>query len=301
MTPPNQNMTPKTIATLILIAAALPVAGFDDLDAMVRDKIINPDRDRRDLSWVTPKLRDEIIQRFKSQLPDPLRNADAEDGLLTLGDDETIERLIRQHHEWDDRAWVTLEASAREGVVARLIGDVTDNTTPKQVEGSDVIPASRRRLSTGIILTSIKRSPAFPERTRRWASHASDMLGVGFSPAQEQVYSQTLEWWAKNKDAVLARRYENATWVPPEAISIRVTAQAESPNAAKRVWPPTHPETSSASHGSDRTFPSPSGSVAIVGKHDESGDLAGGWGLWGGIVAAFAVAAGWLFLCRQRK
>lgn len=296
MTKRNRDMSTKTIFAWILFSVTLPVGGFDDLDAMVRQKVITPDRDKRDLSWVTPELRAEIIQRLKLHLQDPLRRGDAEDGLLTLGDEETIERLIRQYHEWDDRAGSSLEESAREGVVSKLIDDVSDKTRPETIKGSDVIPASRQMLSTTIILASIKRSPVFPERTRLWASHAKDMLQVGFPPAQEKVYSQTQEWWSKNKEAVLARRYENASWVPLEKISIPVTTSTASPQDPKRVWPPKRADNPTPAHDSDRTMPGLSGPVAIVGKQDGSAHLPGGWALWAGIAAVLAASASWLLL-----
>jgi len=292
----KQNMNVKMILTLFLATGVLHVSGFDDLDALVRERITNPDADTQDLTWLTPDLRTKIIQRLKSRLQDPDRSENAAEALLTLGDEETADRLIQQYHEGDDRAGRSLERSARESVVAKLIQDVADKTMPKIVEGSDLIPASRRRLSTGIILSGIKQSPVFPERTRLWASHAKDMLQVGFPPAQEKVYSQTQEWWSKNKEAVLARRYENASWVPLEKISIPVTTSMASPQDPKRVWPAKRADNPTPSHDSDRTMPGVSGPVTIVGKQEGSARLPGGWALWAGIAAVLAAAAGGLFL-----
>jgi len=305
MTKPVQaNMEIKTCLVLFLLMAAAIFAKADELDMQIRQKITSPAQHERDLSWISPELRPQIIARLKQRLEDPLRRDTAEDGLLTLNDEETIERLVKQYREGDHLALSRLQLSGREGTVSKLIEDVINGPGPWLFDGPDVVGATQQEISTGILLTSIRRSDAFPKETILWARNARDMLTSGLPVLQGKVFKQTQEWWSHNREAILAHKYENATWLPAEKIVLPFSKVPV--EDAKRVWPPKPGEKPGAPNTPkqpDGTASKPSGSapLATVDKAGERTPLRGGWALWAGIAAVLAAAAGWLWLRSKGK
>jgi hypothetical protein len=97
------------------------------------------------------------------------------------------------------------------------------------------------------------------------------------------------------KRLVLARAMEKALGI-----------ESETPENAKRVWPPKPgnkpgaPSTPSPQDGAANN-PNRPVPLATVDKTGEPAPLPGGWALWAGIAAILASAAGWLLLRSKRK
>jgi hypothetical protein len=72
-------------------------------------------------------------------------------------------------------------------------------------EYGDVIILPTRDRAARLILFCIVESPEFPAKTQGWVRSLDG----------RDEWTAANQWWIHNKEAVLAKRYQDATWLPP--------------------------------------------------------------------------------------
>jgi hypothetical protein len=115
---------------------------------------------------------------------------------------------------------------------------------------------------------------AFPTATRDWAQRMGfnfPLHGIGSNAPENRLLRK---WWEHNKEAILSRQYDKATWLPPASEEVPL---ATAPSASSQLNP-TQPT------------PAPQVQPAI--------DTSVGWGLVWPIAIAVVTLASGLFLVR---
>ncbi len=143
--------------------------------------------------------------------------------LVALGDDETIRDLVNKYnHSFDspesDALSPESDALSPEsdalsyGANPEIIPFLApDLSLPKDAgfrSLGDVGVLTPRLWSVSTILLCIAKSSEFPAKTQAWARSRHGNW--------DNTWSAVDQWWTHNKDAVLAKRYSEATWLPPQ-------------------------------------------------------------------------------------
>ena len=110
--------------------------------------------------------------------------------------------------------------------------------------GTDAWEFSFQDRALHFALQIIKRSTRFPPAARAWVSALHSM------PVDPDA--QFKDWWEHNKEAVLAKQYEKATWIPDEKIGkdppdtpAQAPAKITKPSAPSKPAPLAPPDSSS--------------------------------------------------------
>jgi len=158
-------------------------------------------------SAVISKLHDNLNKRRYDEIDQPSYNV-----LVTLNDEAAIQAMVDAYHQGSSLGESVLEWSAREGSLGILAHDVVNGATDFRSEG-DSRTLSIRDQSTLLMLNAIARSEVFSADARAWADKlAKDTFfnRVNFDYAN----NCTKNWWSHNREAVLSRHYNEATWLP---------------------------------------------------------------------------------------
>jgi hypothetical protein len=204
----------------------------DDLDKKIQAiSMVNLNAlDQADTSWITPENRGLVIQQ--------LRAAKKYHILLFLGDEGTEQEWVSRaiHGDKDARNLVMIadRGSAIQYLIPETYSTAPAAPTPAPEPGSDVFyfATPPREDAASLILGIIWRTSDFPEATRAWADDGRNRGPVAVSGVHE--------WWEHNKEAILAKRYKEATWLPKLPPMPRIMVSSDG-------WPTPFPEDSKAS------------------------------------------------------
>jgi hypothetical protein len=204
------------IALFLLASSICGLCGDQDLANHVVEEIQHDEV--VDFTLLNPDLRLKVIQHLKLDLQRDLVGSTRHyiiHGLIVLDDDETIKAAVRQYHATSN--FSDLENFGRESVIALVAPDLSLPSEQGRKNVGDVIISATRVTSAMIILSCLKRSTKFPPDTVQWAKHLTVDV--------QDTWSVFLPWWEKNKAAIFAERYQDATWLPPQP---KVSAKPES-------------------------------------------------------------------------
>ena len=216
----KQMKAHKIINNSLLIIFFFVGIGYGSQD-LIDLKIQGITHRSNDISWVTSDIKSTVIQRLKliqNSSPDNDIRDNAENGLVALGDDETIARLANQLQSGDFALQSTAENKlrlyGREGIIVYLapLMFLADKARSEYNGGIDRVETdSLHDRAASMIIRAVGRSTAFPIATTAWAKNLSvGEVGIGADHNHDLVR----QWWAHNKNAILSRQYSNATWLP---------------------------------------------------------------------------------------
>jgi len=161
---------------------------------------------------VTPENKQQVILGIKNFLKEKHARGSMDDAmklLVTLKDDETIQKLVNQYHSDFSKGGDILYFSANSEIIPFVASDLSlPKDAGRKLVGDIYVPPTRV-WAAQLILRCIANSPDFPAQIQSWARSSS-----GF---ENDDWSRVQQWWIHNKDAVLAKRYQDATWLPPIA------------------------------------------------------------------------------------
>jgi hypothetical protein len=204
------------------------------------------------LSWITPEIRAQLIQYASTadthDLPKP-QFITPQDALYMLGDKATVEARIRTYHKADGAQ----DIGGPPDVLPYLIGDLTQAST----ENHTGVPGHYSLMDTSVIdiYGIIAQWPAFPAETRKWAGDMQyNFMSYAYGYGPNSLANRLMrEWWEHNKEAVLSRQYDKATWLPPqnEKSQTQNPVQASTPPAETKAS--SSPTLTSQAHASTET------------------------------------------------
>jgi hypothetical protein len=196
------------ILSLTLLAPCLGHAQ-DSIDTIVSRLYKG---DHVSLTDISPEERPQVILAIKKFLkenptdhyPYPLIEM-----LVMLRDDETIRDLVNQYNQSPfSREPMALGNAANSEIIQYVASDLSFRKwTAPQAEG-DVAVDPPRIWAARLILLCIAKSPEFPAKTQAWAH--------GMHGKDDDWWLAAEQWWTHNKDAVMAKHYSEATWLPPQ-------------------------------------------------------------------------------------
>jgi len=198
----------------------LVFAGFcygqseDDIDWKIEKRLGAFTQEDQDLSWLTDSVRPLVYEKLMDQWRNAVgeRKREIEERLVEAGHQETIHRLADEIRS--NNLGAALEHSATEESIAALMDVVATGSSeePGFGGGGDVFIFSPRGRAAGIVQTVIMSRSRFPEKTRLWASELNISINA---PGIEARRASLTSWWEANKAAIIAKRYSEATWLPP--------------------------------------------------------------------------------------
>ncbi|MHB1078002.1 MAG: hypothetical protein ACYC67_01280 [Prosthecobacter sp.] len=211
------------VASTVMASAALP--GYPtDLDRRILSTIV-VDPDKRDLTWLTPELRAQALDRLREALRYPSDHNWALAGLVALEDPETLSDLMRKYRtlpaEGPEReeALSMLEHYGDTSIVLPFLAKDLGNEQIYQKGSGDVAGDREWRSQAATeILDLIYMRNEFPQATKAWAVSLS---------RNSKKYLQVKQWWEHHKDLINARRYAEATWLPTTAEENKARDQTE--------------------------------------------------------------------------
>jgi hypothetical protein len=221
----------KTIALCLLLIASLrrpevpdpPINNHEELIARIETKFIgNLERGRDQfippklakIDWVTPEYRPVVIDYLKKKSEAPEYLDRARRVLIALGDDETILAVASEFAQdrLNDKSilWQNLNGSS----IKYMIPIIYDGSEARKNIGSgDIIKIqSPRREGITYALTIISASGLFNPNTYSWAAGMEyEIQDTDDDPHIMWLFQQ---WWEHNKNAIMAKKYSEATWLP---------------------------------------------------------------------------------------
>jgi len=180
------------------------------------------------------------IQLFRSELNDPNKKRDAMHALLALNDEQAVSEAIYDYFHSPVGGY-DLDIYGRELVISKLMSSVLGISNEPLIFGSGDAPSGLglRDQATIATLKTISHVDSFPVETRDWARNLAEKATFPTTPKDEAIARQVLlengftprghlpkhptyemavrmlrEWWQHNKDAVLSKHCEQATWLP---------------------------------------------------------------------------------------
>jgi len=231
-----------------------------------------------DFSWVTPQIRAELIQYIHtaSSLPEsdfiPPKQA-----LLYLDDPATVEEEIYAYRKADGAGSL---GGPPEAILPYLIEDLTHASSENHIP----LGVSLMDASLFCCFRTIIDWPGFPPETKKWADDLSSKLQFYYRIGPDSVANRLMrEWWEHNKEAVLSRQYDKATWLPPASEQVPDGPMASGPWASPQPQP-TQP-------------PSPTPAPQVQPAIDTSIPVS----IYGIIVLSLAAIVGLWYFLRSKK
>jgi hypothetical protein len=165
-----------------------------------------------DFTWMTSQMRTELIQYAYSRINDQTMKVfvQPKEILYWLGDVPTIEEEIKAYRKADGARDIV----GPPDVLPYLIDDLTHASSENHMG----VPGKFSLMDTSVInaFVIIDQWPAFPSATHDWAQRTCVRFGVHGSGPNALENRLLREWWDHNKNAILARRYADAMWLPPQ-------------------------------------------------------------------------------------
>ena len=195
------------IKIYVLISCLTGVATAQDFTKEILDRLAQGETIR--VEDVTPTDRPQVILAIKNFLKNNHEVGSQQDAvrvLVALRDDDTIRDLIGQYHSDYSKGRVALELSANSEIIPFVAVDLSlPKETGRKAVGDVYIPPTRV-WAAHLIFSCIVKSPEFPTKTRAWAG--------SFSGTEDEFWSAAKDWWTHNQDAIKAKHYSDATWLP---------------------------------------------------------------------------------------
>lgn len=192
----------KVIALTCLLSG---IAFAQDASKKILDRVAGGEHIKTE--EVAPEDRPQVISGIKTFLKERRDygvRLEAIELLVRLKDDETIRDLVNKYHSDPSKEEGFLRLGANSEIIPFVAPDLSlPKDAGKQFFGDVGVPATRD-WAASLILWCIVNSPEFPAKTQAWA-HTDG----------RDDWSKANQWWTHNKDAVLAKRYQDATWLPP--------------------------------------------------------------------------------------
>ncbi len=209
----------------------------------------------KEINRLSPKERAIVRQFLLGELedPDPRIVISGASILMMLGEEEGIKFWLKAYHEHDVKmgqdAQSALEGQAYAGNVALLpylMDDVYHGSTADRSGGDLVIPSIRDQSSTFAVWT-IESGKLLPAATRAWADSLHTLNQEWWTPntppeTAGPAIIQLKAWWEHNKEAILAKQYDKATWLPPATLGMNTPAAATPAVIAPTPAPSKPPE-----------------------------------------------------------
>jgi len=197
-----------------------PIKNHDDLMVRIEQKFIgfrSPEYGWQEppklaiVDWVTPEYRPTIIDYLKAKAKDPQYLERAQRALIALDDEETVVDAIKQFSDGTTQNPSVLAQNFTTNRIKDFILVVYDGSeNPIKLDIGNV--KSSRYQAIDLILGRIVSSQLFPDATGRWASgFRGHNYNNGSNPHSVWLFQQ---WWEHNKNAVIAGKYSEATWLP---------------------------------------------------------------------------------------
>ena len=177
----------------------------------------------KDRSWINATNLPMVIGRLK-WMRDQGTHGDAdysawvpdiERSLVTLGDAETINRMINEFQLNQGRGEDMLLMGGTEATLPYL-APLLRTGSDKLRGGGDVSWPSVRDSAAKIMLDILIESKVFPNDVKKWARRCRDEHNeMGVEPTGLAILrSEVQKWWDHNSAAVTAQKYQEATWLP---------------------------------------------------------------------------------------
>ncbi len=184
-----------------------------DIDRRIESDLLTPWRNdkEKDLAWLTADIRPLVIQKLLARNDNPERSKKYTlEALVKIGHWETILGLIEDMKtplkDTDGLMY------ANEEIIPYLMPLVYSGSTESpNLPGVDVFKNPVRLSAIQRVLGKIQKCNDFPEKSRKWAS---ELGSNGENYKDEAWVSLITGWWEHNKDAILEKRYKDATWLP---------------------------------------------------------------------------------------
>jgi hypothetical protein len=137
--------------------------------------------------------------------------------------------------------------------------------------------------STAMMYQILTIYPSFPAETRQWARKEMALAQMNEGGANSEANQLMRQWWEHNKDAVLSRQYDKATWLPSASEEIPVRPTDTSPAASSQPTP---------------TQPPPPTHASEVQPDSETGIP---WWIYAVIVLSLGLIVGLWYFLRSKK
>jgi hypothetical protein len=202
----------------------------------------------KDIRQMPPAEREDVMRQLRAGTRAGKGGGLA---LLALKDEEGIAILAQAYNSG---VWPAVVAEADfkmaagngdASILPYLIHNIYNGATQDRGGGDSYRP-SVRDAALMIAADSIAKSPLFPPATRDWASlHARDVKKIPWVRFEESL-AQFKAWWEHNREAVLAKDYANATWLPtgdpvhdaPQSVPPPEAAPIRAPGSPAPAAPP---------------------------------------------------------------
>lgn len=249
-------------------------------------------------TWFSEQNRDLVIQRLKlmRSMGDYTDRKEYIDiTLVSLGDEDATARIAEKSIE--GRGGVA--ASYMTEVALPYMVNAFYTADPNRMipgDGGDVGGPSRKEGIMSHFFSIIRRSRLFTDETKQWALE-NFSLTTGLPKEEvEKKAELAQQWWEHNEEAVMAKDYRNATWLPATDKETRPVTMPD-PADARRVLPPK-----TAGKQEAETAPPSANAPALAAvsggkaRSSESSSL-----LWVSAAASALATAAWLILRQRRK
>ena len=154
---------------------------------------------------------------------------------IALGDETGIKLVMEAYDRSSGGGGNAIKDALNAGNLSLLpyVMEEVDHGSKEWVPtGTDFSPLpSLQFMAAEMIIEAIIRSEKFTPETRAWAEQARRRLGWLYREHYDLIYDQLKEWWAHNKTAILAQKYDQATWLPQDspALLARLAAPGDPP------------------------------------------------------------------------
>ena len=184
------------------------------INQKIEETLLSSGASGRDISWITSENRSLVINNLleKYSHPELYSLEYIREALVRAGHWDTILGLIENLK--DPKKDTTSLRYANEEIIPYLMPLVyTGSTSAENSSGSDVIRRSPRSNAIYDVLGKIWQCEEFPQKTQKWAKDMSSNNRSN-GPTDEAWVGLITSWWEHNQDAILEKRYKDATWLP---------------------------------------------------------------------------------------
>jgi hypothetical protein len=197
-------------------------------------RIVMPERARYDS--LSAERQAEVLRTIKTQRdsPDAEVRSDAWRSLVALEDEEAIRTVVKAFIEdYYSDAYPGAFSFSTPAVIPHLIDAIY--SIPKPLTREDHLRAQEHnalsltiRDRAAYLALGYLTERWFPADTRKWAEAVGNVaINEPYGPGWPLIAEQFKVWWERNKEAVLAKQYDKATWLPSEV-----------PESVAKFWKP---------------------------------------------------------------
>ena len=204
------------LASLFLLVVQVTAQSVDsaiEINRKIEETLFASGSYDSDLSWITERNRPLVIQNLLERYNHPEINSPRyiKEALVRAGHWDTILELIEDIKDPRNNDLDSLIYLNQEIIPYMMPMVYTGSTASPNLPGDDVLKYPVRSYAIRMVLGTIIKCEAFPQKTRKWAESLS-RNGVDYK--DEEWVALVTSWWEHNKDAILEKRYKDATWLP---------------------------------------------------------------------------------------